>query len=59
MCVGTNYSTKGMKDHIYTEMIESPIFGVKVLIYNDVKKGSVVSLDGSAERLMNIFVIEE
>ena len=57
--LGANYSTKNMSEPIYTEMIEAPTFAVKVLIYNDVKKGSVVSLDGSTERLMNIFVIEE
>lgn len=54
---GTNYTTSGLGEPIYSNAIHSPTFGVQLYLYKDVKIGDSVTLGGSDERLMNVFAI--
>lgn len=57
--IETEYSTQNMSEPIYSEKFGTNTLGVETLIYRDVKKNSVISFKGNAEKNINIYAIKE
>lgn len=57
--IETEYSTQNMSEPIHSEKFGTNTLGVETLIYRDVKKNSVISPKGNAEKNINIYAIKE